>query len=791
MKNGLWAGLSRRYRARLCQRMGERGAAMMLAVLFVMVVLTTSALVMTILLSQALPYRNNKENAQVGYAAESGLEVALSFLREAEASKDYKKLLPSTASNTGNASLDETFTTASDGSVLLNNAEVSNDVSATGVSSFTPDDISYRVQIGYYDDDPSSSPAKRLTSESELKNAKYAWVRSYGYINRYPNGRSAGTETSARRAMSAIYQFETASGDDSYVISTKGGRLGMGFYAAAPNNERRTNQPTWKEIASYDVDENGDPTGMVNYVNKPGSKNAADAMSNTITMNPANQTCMLATTKPVDKVETLDAMLDPNGKPVEGSALVILMQAHKKDSSSDDLYYTEQCKANGAYKDLNTWVYWKDDSIRPASNLTLCVTGADITHVGGGTAGAATLQKCGESYGPNYQNDYYTDPDKKAQQDEKNDPSSLLNKCQKWAFYNGFINAGYYNELDSVRDEANKYDASLPESQGYVVGGMQMQKKTRFQVLEVSNKANVGATIQYLSGGHWASNVDDAADLTPHFLMVSKWDYSLTDVKSWFDVNGDFEDATASFGQAGEAGYATKQIVNETSGFCISSSQDGFDAYTSTCRVGGGDFNPYCYHNTINGNPAQSSSDLHQIDYCGVSDSTKRKTDQAEYVEDTSSDGSGVNTQIWTMVNGSKRCYGFGGSGKFQLMECSAAPTFTRYNEKASDEHSKGTFQLNGQCLTEVYPGDKIDGNPSYSGRIDGHADVIMAKCGSSRDFLNREIKSQVWNASVNLGTGGSGGGVIYGGGSSTTLEPSSTKGYVTSKELNPSTIAW
>ena len=66
--------------------------------------------------------------------------------------------------------------------------------------------------------------------------------------------------------------------------------------------------------------------------------------------------------------------------------------------------------------------------------------------------------------------------------------------------------------------------------------------------------------------------------------------------------------------------------------------------------MGGGDFNPYCYHNTINGNPAQSSSDLYQIDYCGVSDSTKRKTDQAEYVEDTSSDGSGVNTQIWTMV---------------------------------------------------------------------------------------------------------------------------------------------
>ena len=41
MKNGLWAGLNRRYRARLRQHMGEQGAVMMLAVLFVMVVLTT------------------------------------------------------------------------------------------------------------------------------------------------------------------------------------------------------------------------------------------------------------------------------------------------------------------------------------------------------------------------------------------------------------------------------------------------------------------------------------------------------------------------------------------------------------------------------------------------------------------------------------------------------------------------------------------------------------------------------------------------------------------------------
>lgn len=49
-QTGLWSRLNRRYRAALRERMGEHGAAMMLAILFVMVVLTTSALVMTTLL---------------------------------------------------------------------------------------------------------------------------------------------------------------------------------------------------------------------------------------------------------------------------------------------------------------------------------------------------------------------------------------------------------------------------------------------------------------------------------------------------------------------------------------------------------------------------------------------------------------------------------------------------------------------------------------------------------------------------------------------------------------------
>ena len=37
-QTGLWSRLNRRYRAALRERMGEHGAAMMLAILFVMVV---------------------------------------------------------------------------------------------------------------------------------------------------------------------------------------------------------------------------------------------------------------------------------------------------------------------------------------------------------------------------------------------------------------------------------------------------------------------------------------------------------------------------------------------------------------------------------------------------------------------------------------------------------------------------------------------------------------------------------------------------------------------------------
>lgn len=796
----IWITLNRKYRARLRAAVGEQGAAMLMAVMFVMVVLATSALVLSILLAQALPYKNNKANAQAGYAAESGLEAALSFLREAEASGSASSLLPTNTADTGESSKDEQFTKAADGTVLLNNVSVNAGSASAKSIAYAPQSMSYKVQIAYYDGDPDASGSHQVTASSGLSGVQYAVVKSYGYINRYPNGRSGG-ESKPLRAMRAVYKFEQQkSTPDPPTPSTGGGRIGMAFYAAAPYNGRNDNQPTWKNIGIPEIDSDGNPTGKVNYTNGSGTSGSSDLpISASSVMNPVNQTCMLATSKVIDKAEPLDQMVEANGKPQVGSSLVVISQAHKTSSSDSTVIYTEQCKSTGAYSKLNTWVYWTDNTIRPASDMSLCVTGADISsgNIGGGIARNATLQRCGTSYGVNVtgQSDYYTNTgDDGPQTKEKRDPGSTLNLYQKWAFYNGFINAGYFNEQSAVQNEAAKYDSALPESQGFSVGGVQKQRKTRFQVLEVSSRVNAGQDVRYLSGGHWASNMDDFANLELHFLGVSKWNYA-ADVTAWFDVNGDMENATASFGQAGEAGSATQQLVNETSGFCLSTSADGSDVYTDTCRVKSGDFNPYCYKKTLTGNPANQDSDLFTTDYCTVTDHNEAAPDDhAEFEEDTSANGTGHQTKIWKTVNGVKKYFIVEGD-KVKLTDNeSAATVFTRYNANAADKFDKGTFQVNGKCLTEVYPGDKINGTPAYQ-RTDGKPDIVMADRGSSTDYLDRSIKSQVWNANVQWDGTGSGGGASGGGGTggggSTTPEPSSYQGYVTSKELSATYTGW
>lgn len=240
----LWATLNKHYRARLNACVGEQGAAMLMAIMFVMVVLATSALVLSILLAQALPYKNNRANAQAGYAAESGLEAALSFLREAEAGGSASALLPTIVADKGAAAKDEQFTKTAGGTVLLNNVAVNAGTANASTIAYAPANMSYKVEIAYFDGDPDASGTNQITTTSGLSGVKYAVAKSYGYINRYPNGRT-GSESNPLRSMRAVYKFEQQSSvTPPPTPSGGGGRVGMGFYAAAPYNGHGRSSPS-------------------------------------------------------------------------------------------------------------------------------------------------------------------------------------------------------------------------------------------------------------------------------------------------------------------------------------------------------------------------------------------------------------------------------------------------------------------------------------------------------------------------------------------------------------------
>ncbi|WP_300768531.1 hypothetical protein [uncultured Bifidobacterium sp.] len=755
------AHVGRRIRARWSAG-GETGAAMVVAIMFVLLAAMISLILLATIAGQAMPYVTSSRNSQAGYAADSGLQSALSFFHEAESSSTVSKL----------AGTDSTTSTSY--------RTHENSVVAEGTLGVGSD---YTITITYYSALPGTSGSV-VISPSSLTTTMPAYAKVE------VTGKSVSNVT---RTVTAIYKFGSTSTSGNLKAAS---RLGMGFYAVAPYSNLKS-QPVWMNIYSgspsmydtadgsktYDSANGKDATGVVYYMRSGGSADVSgyysDLMSNTTIMNPANQTCMVATTVTTTVTKEINEMLDVTKTPQAGSPIMILPVAAYKAGTTNTYVYSEQCKSTGTYQNLNNWIYDTDGSIRLASEPTLCVTGADLTHTGGGTT-VATLQECGNSYGPNEssstvasnvstytsyhtygsyggeQSDYYTDTDKKAQKAEKADPDSLLNKFQKWGFYNGFVNAGYYNDItsSSVSAEAKTYDSSLPESQGYSVGGIQQTGgATKFQVLEASVEINPGTELKNgVSAGHFASNIY-SVNYAAHYLMASRWNTSLSDVSAWFTPGSDMQDATASFGQAGEAGHATNQLVNSASGFCTTAqgTTNGSHVYGMTCKVGGGTFNPFCYSEHLKtGNAGTSTS----TSYCESADNTEWKSDSVEYTEDTSSDGHGVSTQLRTSTSGTYTAksgmmyYGFDSFGRLTLVsDDTKAATFTRYNAKTSDLTKAGTFQKDGKCLTEISPGDKVSGKSVYSG--DGHSYITLETCGATTDYRGRKINSQVWNATV------------------------------------------
>lgn len=352
---------------------------MMLAILFVMVVLTTSALVMTTLLAQAIPYKNNKENSQANYAAESGLEVGLSYINENLAKlqgstslDDLQKVLPAVDADMNDSSKDGEFAKYDGASVLLNHVALNKTVKTSDTASYTPDDLSYRVRINFYDANPDDASAEMIGSPSDLKNLQYAEVVATGFINRYKDGRTAGNTKSPQAMKRAVCRIEAKTDSTTTNHSSTlgvGGRMGMGFYAAAPYN-RLDSQFVWVPVDYDGVSIGSDPTGEVKFSGTvdSGHTNTSQLSDGTATLNPVNRTCMLATTIPVtNEKKSIAENLDLSKSPQAGSGLVVLPAAY--NAGGDTYQYTEECRADGAYSSLNTWVYYKDNSIRLASNM--------------------------------------------------------------------------------------------------------------------------------------------------------------------------------------------------------------------------------------------------------------------------------------------------------------------------------------------------------------------------------------------------------------------------------------
>ncbi|KFJ06804.1 hypothetical protein BTHE_0782 [Bifidobacterium thermophilum] len=861
----LWKHVESRVgdRVRRMMRGNETGVAMLMALIFVVILIVTTTLVASVLIAQFAPYRRNTQNAQAAVVAENGLQSGLSYLREVEdeaASGGSSSLLPSTTTDTSKAALDDEYTvdaTSSSGvKVVLNNAsDTTSTTSTASTADYTTRNWTYSVTIQFYKDNPATTTSATPLTKGQVNSGtdiNYAAVTSSAYFNRYGSGRT--TSIKPIRVMWAVYQFGVSS---TTTITTPtvsgggGGRLGMGFYAAAPFSIfGRKTQPTWGDVSiapgtAADAVLSGE-VAFSNAVKDSDSKQ----LNGSSVMNPANQTCMVATTRGDlrlnDNLSLNDIvnLSDPDPLPKEGSILLILPQAYFSGASSgkDKYTYTEQCQSNGAYKNLNNWVYWKDNSIRPTSRLTLCVTGVDITS---SDDMPARLEKCGNSYGPNNQSDYYTDPDHKAQIAEKADSKSLLNKYQKWVFYNGFINAGYLN--DNVKkksdyisqfkskltaDQRSSFD-SLPEESGYSLGGIQDSQSgdgdTKIQYLYLSDaKKELLPNNGGFSGGSVTGFSQDFASGKYHYLMSTKWDHNRLTNTGWWDGSGATEDATASFGQAGESGRATNQLVSETSGYCLMATNDGNDAYSDTCYVGTGDWNPYCYVSEFVNKVGDK--DTNQATGCATSlspteanvgtarnrhnkkqtklenenivtgpDAFPWKNDVVQYNEDP--DGNGVPTTLWTWVgnngNAVKKYYQFSewsSSGIFtapKLVDSEAAAThFTRYSSKASDQYKKGTLQTaSGKCLTEIYPGDTINGTAAYP-RTDGRTAVALVQCATAgtdyivKDYRGRAIKSQIWNADVAFNSSGPSGG----SGGTTTVVPGPTtagsNGFIFTREL-------
>jgi hypothetical protein len=172
-----------RRRGALAALGGDSGVAMMSSILLVLIMASLSMVVLALVMAQTRPTEFARKNTRTIFAAEAGVEAALSQIRSAGGTPDF----------TGTIYGDLTqLPCALQGTVA----------DAAG-------DLSYQVQVRYYKDDPAGQSETWLTANKmACKPATqpiYAYITAQGFAETTPRL----SADDADRSLSTVYQFNT------------------------------------------------------------------------------------------------------------------------------------------------------------------------------------------------------------------------------------------------------------------------------------------------------------------------------------------------------------------------------------------------------------------------------------------------------------------------------------------------------------------------------------------------------------------------------------------------------
>ncbi|MFF1529289.1 ricin-type beta-trefoil lectin domain protein [Cellulomonas sp. NPDC058312] len=162
----------------------DSGVAMMSSILLVLIMASLSMVVLALVMAQTRPTEFARKNTRTIFAAEAGVEAALSRIRSAGGAAD--------------------FTGAVYGDLTQLPCTLSGTVAdATG-------ELRYSVQVRYYKDDPAGQSAtwlanNKMTGCRPATQPAYAYISAQGFSETTP--RLSADE--ADRSLSSVYQFNT------------------------------------------------------------------------------------------------------------------------------------------------------------------------------------------------------------------------------------------------------------------------------------------------------------------------------------------------------------------------------------------------------------------------------------------------------------------------------------------------------------------------------------------------------------------------------------------------------